>query len=348
MKRNNILLVTCLAASALLQGCVSTKVNLYQKNADGTVTETKDVGFQFREALPYLLVTSGVVTAQETALYTYDAKYGFVPVCDQPVTDVDSLKEREKCLARRAQVTNDQSPAKPKEPAAPTSSSESIGPRGAEIALAYQRHTQPVVLLAAATHSSSTKKGAAGKTASQADMDAKIKADLAAAKAKPTADDPNGTDTAKKADSTSSQDATQQGTLQIVYLPSPCRLYAVTQTNFLSTAKLNLALTNGWQLTTVGVETDSTAVVGKLLDTVGSIVGSLKGSSTGGGAPKGGGGATPQALGENLYARTETRYLAPGLYPLADCSKNGFSLNIPAIPTVSKVEWTLAFPKDSL
>jgi hypothetical protein len=111
------------------------------------------------------------------------------------------------------------------------------------------------------------------------------------------------------------------GPISIVYLPDPCQEYTITQNNYLSTQTVGIMLSDGWQLTSLQATSDNTGVVNSLIGLAGSALGGGKGAAAPGGG--GGGGAKAQGAGPQLFIRTVTYTLTPGLYPLFQRTRDG-------------------------
>ncbi|GAC1463475.1 MAG: hypothetical protein NVSMB9_01020 [Isosphaeraceae bacterium] len=116
------------------------------------------------------------------------------------------------------------------------------------------------------------------------------------------------------------------GNIDVVFLPDLDEQYAVKSKNFLSKTTFGLVFRNGWELTDVSGEHDSTPVAIELLNTISKAVDSAKTIATAG-LSAGGGGAPPKDTASfakslatdkgqmvRLYYLTQTTYIKPGLY----------------------------------
>jgi hypothetical protein len=106
----------------------------------------------------------------------------------------------------------------------------------------------------------------------------------------------------------------------IVYLPDPCQEYTITQKNHLASQTVGIMLNDGWQLSSLQSTSDNTGVVNSLIGAVGSALGGGKSSGGGGGST---GGSKAQGQGPQLFVKTVTYSLAPGIYPLFQRTRDG-------------------------
>jgi hypothetical protein len=118
------------------------------------------------------------------------------------------------------------------------------------------------------------------------------------------------------------------GNISIVYLPDLDEQYAVKSKNCLSKSSFGLIFTDGWQLSDVNAEHDSTPVAIELLNTIKTAVQAAEKIAEAAipsapPAPKGGtpnllspAGTTPSNEHVQLYYLTQTTYIKPGLYRL--------------------------------
>jgi hypothetical protein len=127
----------------------------------------------------------------------------------------------------------------------------------------------------------------------------------------------------KSSDAATSDPSSDSSPLAIVWLPDYCQQYAIRQKNVLSSQSLNLTLNDGWQLGGFQSSLNSTEVINKLLDTLGSVLSAFVSSFGGGGAGKAAGGAgdgggktKAQAAAYVTLKRIVITYLQPGVYPL--------------------------------
>jgi hypothetical protein len=140
--------------------------------------------------------------------------------------------------------------------------------------------------------------------------------------------------------------ATPANMISIVWLPDYCEQYAVSQDNTLSSASMKIALADGWRFDNFDAKNDSSAVLGKLLDTVATVAGkaidaakdvrvatiekdaAAKTATSAVGA---------QSTKGPLLRRTISSSLKPGIYPLFErpADKEG-KVNCDAPPRVSE------------
>jgi hypothetical protein len=120
---------------------------------------------------------------------------------------------------------------------------------------------------------------------------------------------------------------TLAGDIDVVFLPDLDEQYAVQSKNFLSKSTFGLVFKNGWELTDVSAEHDSTPVAIELLNTISKAVDAAKTIAGAGlGAPAAVPGVAADVAAETrattgrpgetvrLYYLTLTTYLKPGLY----------------------------------
>lgn len=333
--------VLTIGVGTILASCVTTTVHVSE--TDGS----EDVGFRYRESLPYVLVTSEVEQNRTTdgKLYTLEPDLGFVPLCDDDKDNwatarldcakklIDLRRSYQQLISAAKQPAQDQAPAKRDVGVWPEPSSAT---HTTVAAVLSDRHASPIAL------ASNTAAAPGSAQPAKKEPGAKKQTPAPSAQQKPTnpfADTPAPTD--PKSDTPKSTDApapSASGPMQIVWLPNFCKYYSVRQSNFLSTSSLKISLANGWQLQSVDSSADSTAVVGKVLDTVGAILGAGKGSSS---AAKGAQ-STAQGAPLALYAKTTVTFIKSGLYPLVTCDKLGYSGDkklTPHFSTEQRVLW---------
>jgi len=114
-------------------------------------------------------------------------------------------------------------------------------------------------------------------------------------------------------------------TIAIVWLPDYCEQYAVEQSNTLSTASMKITLADGAKFDHLDSSNDSSAAVGKLLDTVAAVAGKAidagKDVKVATIQKEAASKAASSALGAQatkglLLRRTISSSLKPGLYPM--------------------------------
>jgi hypothetical protein len=353
MTRRTCSTTTFLALAVLLQSCASTTARLQQGE------KPKDFGIPFREPLPYLLVTSEVATqrSNDGRLYSYGTATGFLPVCDQLMKDPANFAAQSSCIEnlrklRATSIGDGERPtpgAKDGKGSKTSFSTPRPADRSSEVAFATQhfRDSRETALVADKQPAAS-KKDIGGKSGGTTTGKDAAPADDPFAAAPPPNEPAPGENSKADAKADSLAGTALQAPLQIVYLPSPCRVYGLAQTNFLAKNKLTIALTNGWQLTSLTSEGDATDVVGKLLDTISSVVSTLKGAPAAAAADtKKPADTTKQGMPENLYARVTTKYIPPGLYPLMTCNADGTITGLPMpSATLERTDWVIALAKD--
>lgn len=112
--------------------------------------------------------------------------------------------------------------------------------------------------------------------------------------------------------------AVLKGPMQIVFLPDMDEQYAIRSKNLLAKTAFALKFKEGWQLTDVGAEHDSTTVAIALLDTIDTAVNAAKDIALAGlPAPALPADVAPVLLSDSsLYYLYETTYIKPGVYRL--------------------------------
>lgn len=111
-----------------------------------------------------------------------------------------------------------------------------------------------------------------------------------------------------------------KSSVSLVWLPDYCHQYALRQRAVLASQKTNLTLVDGWKLGSLETEQDSTALVGKLIDLAGTLIGARKeiqiAELEAEAAPSEG---EPQVGEKRIHLlRERVVYLKPGLYPLLE------------------------------
>ncbi len=156
-------------------------------------------------------------------------------------------------------------------------------------------------------------------------------------KAKDGADAKDGGDATKPDKSSPPPSA-----ISIVWLPDYCEQYAISQSNTLSSASMKIALADGWRFDNVDASNDSSAAIGKLLDTVSTVAGKAIDASkdvkvAGLSAAKTAASAVgAQATKGPLLRRTISSSLKPGLYALFERPKGADGkVDCSAIPNLS-------------
>jgi hypothetical protein len=160
-------------------------------------------------------------------------------------------------------------------------------------------------------------------------------------KAKDGSDPKDGAGATAKADKGSAP----ASVISIVWLPDYCEQYAVSQSNTLSAASMKIALADGWKFVNFDASNDSSAAIGKLLDTVATVAGKAVDASKDvrvatiqkdAAAIKAGSTAGAQATKGPLLRRTISSSLKPGIYPLFErpADKEG-KINCDATPHLS-------------
>ena len=141
-------------------------------------------------------------------------------------------------------------------------------------------------------------------------------------------------------------------TAEVVWLPDYCEQYAVNGDAGMNKLKLDVTLSNGWALSSVAIEADSSAAAGKLVDLLGTLVGAgkelgLKSMQQAGGEEEPEGGAA--SSGGDLYPglllrKTELKHIQPGLYPLSGRKEDNCSnrpvFAAPAFQLRTTVRWS--------
>ena len=119
--------------------------------------------------------------------------------------------------------------------------------------------------------------------------------------------------------------------VSVVWLPDYCEQYAVSQRSVLASLKFTVELGDGWKLGKLDTSQDSTAVVGKILDLVGTGIGAQKDIAVEKIKAGAAGSQAKQAIQARTLVRTTVRYLKPGLYPILIRNSNDCT----AAPTFS-------------
>lgn len=108
-----------------------------------------------------------------------------------------------------------------------------------------------------------------------------------------------------------------ESALSVVWLPDYCEQFALEQTSFLSKLETKFTLEDGWRLASVESKSDSTDIVGKVLDLVGAIKGvSAPAPSKPSDGAATAGTDTTTASDLKYVRKTTVKYLKPGIYPL--------------------------------
>jgi hypothetical protein len=123
----------------------------------------------------------------------------------------------------------------------------------------------------------------------------------------------------------SRKSAVVNGPIQIIFLPDMDEQYAIRSENFVSKSDFSLQFRNGWELTDVSGNHDSTPVAVELIKTISAAIDAAKTLSTsatgkvvggGGQADAGARGQADRTQARNWYILTRTTVLKPGIYRL--------------------------------
>lgn len=114
----------------------------------------------------------------------------------------------------------------------------------------------------------------------------------------------------------------------IAWLPDYCEQYAYRSRSFLAKSKVTISLADGWKLESAEADTDSTAVVSKLIDFFGTRVQAKEETERTQITTMA---EEAQVGGDQYWIATESTYLMPGVYPIIsrdDCdSKAAFDFS---------------------
>ncbi len=136
-------------------------------------------------------------------------------------------------------------------------------------------------------------------------------------------------DSKPKNDEQSNSPASSEAALSIVWLPDTCRELAVSVKNRLAKTKSAFTFGDGWKLTQVNEESDTTEVMGKIIDLAGTWIGATKEvriaklkesepASPESTNPEAQSGTANGDLKPVFITRTTIQRLMPGVYPLFD------------------------------
>jgi hypothetical protein len=269
-------------------------------------------GFRYYLSRPYVLVLQPILLTKTQTLVAMGADSKFTFLEGPQAGQVSSLEEQKKEAHHRSATVT---PVSPQELARlKTMVPEQAAEGNAIQPVQFKRgnYTQNVII--------------AGQPSRFADPGAAVAdlgADVAAkgADANPAA--PPGDGAGKVPAPGTRKSAVLNGPIQIIFLPDMDEQYAIRSENFVSKSEFALQFRNGWELTDVYGNHDSTPVALSLIQTIGAAIDAAKTLSTAvsgklvgaPGAPeRGEPGERKQA--KNWYILTRTTVLKPGIYRL--------------------------------
>lgn len=139
--------------------------------------------------------------------------------------------------------------------------------------------------------------------------------------------------------------------INIVWMPDYCQQYALNQSSFLAKLDAVVTLGDGWRLGSLDTKTDSTQLLSKVLEVIGSIqVAKQGGTSQQPPQTSGGPSSAASILGTEVEGKplvtylkqSKVTYLKPGLYPIfSRKTKSGQCESVPELD-LSKFEFVTA------
>lgn len=312
--------VTGLVVALAATGCANLKVTKVSEEKRAHGTDHHIPGFRYYLSRPYVVVKEPVLVCEQTALYVVREpeimnapQPRMVPPCPPRVSRINSssgafedVPETE-LKALRQMITKNPGVVQ-------------IGFKGRTPTTAPQIVAQPAVRSVADVDAASGQAAAVGGAAETVDT----QAGMSGSGGVPSGVGDHLAVPAVAADNppTDRNTARLSGSIEVVFLPDLDEQYAVHNKNILSKSAYNLYFRDGWELSDVSGEFDSTVVPIEILNFIDRAIDSAKTVALSGvnqqarllGASGADARATKQTEGYVVYQVVTTTFLKPGVY----------------------------------